>query len=71
MSLLPPSSPKSPMARQDLYLQWIEKIEREGVNLTVWEEDFIESVSDQMQAGGLLTDNQGETLERIYTERTP
>ena len=49
----------------------IEAIERQGVNLTSWEEDFVESLRSQFDAGRELTDKQLETLERIYAQRTP
>jgi len=49
---------------------WIEAIEREGVNLTVWETDFIESIRLQREAGRLLSPAQAEVLERIYATRT-
>lgn len=48
----------------------LETIERMGVNLTSWEEDFIESLREQMAAGRALTERQAETLERIYAKRT-
>jgi hypothetical protein len=49
----------------------LESIERGGVNLTTWEETFIESVRSQFAGGRDLSDKQIETLERIYAEKTP
>lgn len=49
----------------------IEAIEHQGVNLTAWEEDFIESLRSQFDAGKQLSEAQLETLERIYARRTP
>lgn len=49
----------------------LEAIEHEGVNLTPWEEDFIESLRAQMDTGRPLTERQVEILERIYAKRTP
>lgn len=39
-------------------------------SLTVWEQDFVASVSRRFETGGVLTDRQFETLERIYAEKT-
>ena len=49
----------------------LEAIEHQGVNLTTWEEEFVESLRSQFNAGRELTEKQVETLERIYAERTP
>lgn len=49
----------------------LEAIEHQGVNLTVWEEGFVESLRTHFDAGGVLSDRQLETLERVYAERTP
>lgn len=38
--------------------------------LTKWEADFTESVLDQYQRFGKLTERQFEILERIYAEKT-
>jgi hypothetical protein len=49
----------------------LEAIERTGVNLTVWEESFVESLRTQRNAGRALSEKQVEILERIYADRTP
>jgi hypothetical protein len=49
----------------------LEALEHYGVNLTVWEEQFIEDIRHQMDAGRTLTPRQVETLEAIYAKRTP
>jgi hypothetical protein len=49
----------------------LETIERNGVNLTVWEESFVESLRTQRSAGRDLSEKQLQMLERIYAERTP
>lgn len=56
---------------RDEQLRMLETIEREGVNLTEWEETFIPSLRRQIDAGRPLTEKQAEQLERIYAERTP
>lgn len=47
----------------------IEKVNEEGVNLTAWEKQFMESITDYFDRGGTLSESQIEHLERIYTER--
>lgn len=48
----------------------LETIERMGVNLTPWEEDFIESLRAHLNAGKKLSERQVDILERIYAKRT-
>ncbi len=50
---------------------WLDKVSTEGKELTKWEEDFIESITEQFAKRGSLSDKQEEILERIYTEKTP
>lgn len=38
--------------------------------LTKWEENFVESVSDQIERRGFATERQFETLTKIYEEKT-
>jgi len=49
---------------------WFKEIEETGVNLTKWEQDFVESVKVQYQERGKLSEKQQEILERIYVDRT-
>lgn len=62
--------PLSAADRRELQEHWLETIEHEGVNLTTWEEDFIESIRSRMDAGQELSERQAETLEAIYAKRT-
>ncbi len=39
--------------------------------LTPWETSFMESITDQFDRSGRLSDRQVEILERIYAEKTP
>ncbi|HXD20116.1 MAG TPA: hypothetical protein VN654_24040 [Vicinamibacterales bacterium] len=55
--------------REDLNTM-LEAIERQGVNLTSWEETFVDSLRVRFDAGHQLTEKQVEALERIYAERT-
>lgn len=50
---------------------WLDQIEQNGRGLTKWEEDFVESVSEQFIDTGSISDKQEEILERIYAEKTP
>jgi len=45
-------------------------LESPSRELTKWEEDFIASLSEQLQRRGDLSDRQIEILDRIYTEKT-
>ncbi len=57
--------------KEDDLQDWIEKILTEGRNVTKWESSFVESVADQLDRSSHLSPDQIDTLERIYTERTP
>lgn len=48
---------------------WIDRINDEGVNLSDWEKQFMESVTDQFGRRGTISDKQEEIVERIYTEK--
>lgn len=48
----------------------IETTNDEGRNLTQWETDFMESITEQFEKHGRLSVNQVATLEKIYTART-
>lgn len=41
------------------------------MDLSQWELEFMESVTEQFERCGKLSAKQAEILERIYTERTP
>jgi len=50
---------------------WLDKISTEGKGLTKWEENFIESIKEQFEKRGTLSDRQEEILEKIYTDKAP
>ncbi len=50
---------------------WIECVNTEGRNLSAWEVNFMESITDQFERAGSLSERQREILERIYAEKTP
>ncbi len=49
---------------------WLDALERPRRPLTTWETDFVESISEQFDARGSISDKQQDTLERIYAEKT-
>ena len=55
----------------DTWSGWVAAIRADGVNLTKWEEDFVESVAGLLERRGTLSERQAEILERIYADRTP
>lgn len=63
------------MTRVDpyMYRQWLDEILQRGVNLTPYEADFVESLSQRYPDGEepRLSAKQASVLERIYTERVP
>lgn len=59
------------MPTNDELKEWIKIIQEEGHDLSVWEENFVESISEQLDKKGFLSERQIEVLERIYSEKTP
>jgi hypothetical protein len=55
----------------DVIRSWIESIQDNGRGLSKWEQDFVESVAEQMERSNSVSDRQEEILERIYAEKTP
>jgi hypothetical protein len=51
--------------------EWIEAVNEGGKGLTQWEISFMESITDQLERKGTLSERQIEILERIYAEKTP
>lgn len=65
---------KKPWRRDDKreqWREWCDMILAMGRNLTAWEQDFIESIDQQLTQGRSLSDRQVEILEQIYAEKTP
>ena len=56
--------------RKKVIADWFKSIEETGVNLTKWEQDFVESVKEQFEKKGSLSEKQQEILERIYADKT-
>lgn len=47
---------------------YLDTLSRSG-NLTKWEEEFVDSVTEQFERRGTLSDKQIGTLEKIYGEK--
>ena len=45
--------------------EWVEACAGSG-KLSSWEQDFIDSIGDQLDRGGTLSERQVEVLEKIY-----
>ena len=56
---------------KEVIAQWIATINEEGRNLSKWETDFMESVTEQFEERGSVSEKQQELIERIYAEKTP
>lgn len=54
----------------DVLLDWVEEITQNGKDLTPWEDDFVESIGDQLARTSKVSQKQQEILERIYAEKT-
>lgn len=50
---------------------WIKSINEDGINLSKWEEDFMESITEQFERSKRVSDKQEEIIERIYTDKVP
>lgn len=48
----------------------VQHVDNHGENLTQWEIDFVESLTQQLLAGGRLSKKQRERLEEIAEEKT-
>ena len=55
---------------QTIWRSWIDACLTEATKpLSKWEQDFIQSISDDLTFKGTLSEKQVEVLERIYTEK--
>lgn len=53
------------------HVEWVRVIQEQGTGLSKWEQDFVESVGDQLTSGRYLSEKQADILERIYADKTP
>lgn len=51
--------------------QWLDAIRDDSDGLTKWEQDFVDSITEQFAQRGSISERQQEILERIYAEKTP
>ena len=54
----------------EIIKHFLRELELPAKELTKWERDFIDSISDQFDRRGSLSDKQFEILENIYAEKT-
>lgn len=54
----------------DVIAHFLHELETPARDLTPWETNFIESISEQFDRRGTLSEKQFEILERIYAEKT-
>lgn len=48
----------------------LQALETPSKELTKWEENFLESIAEQFETKGSLSERQQEILDRIYSEKT-
>ena len=51
--------------------EWIETVNDLGRNLTDWEIQFMESITDKFYRTDHISDREEEILEGIYADKTP
>lgn len=66
---MPNSNPQQEQ-RYHFIQHMLQALETPSKDLTKWEEDFTQSVRQQFNVRGTLTDRQVEILDGIYTEKT-
>lgn len=54
------------IANPEVIKAYIDQVNNEGRNLTKWEEDFMESITEQFELENWISNKQEEILERIY-----
>lgn len=55
---------------KEVIREWIKLVNDEGHDLTKWEEDFMESITQQFYETASISDRQEEILETIYANKT-
>ena len=64
-----PQAPKS-TDRQEIIQRMLEALQTPVKDLTKWEENFLESVTEQFESRRSLSDRQFEILDELYNEKT-
>jgi len=62
--------PNQPNQRE-VIKSMLEALETPSKDFTQWEAAFLESIAEQFETKGTLSERQFEILDRIYTEKTP
>lgn len=62
--------PPSKTPQQELIEEMLNKLDTPSKELTKWEENFLESINEQYQQRGSLSERQFDVLDRIYSEKT-
>lgn len=60
---------KTPKTKETI-AHFLSELESPSRPLTEWENNFLESITEQFTSRGTLSDRQFETLERIYADKT-
>lgn len=61
-----------PKFDKEVHVGWVETILNEGINLTEWEQNFVNDLHERFEHNMRLTSRKQEViLERIYADRTP
>ena len=55
-----------PQDKQEAWREMIDRCANNPNRLTEWERNFIDSISDQLDNSGHLSEKQAEILDRIY-----
>lgn len=62
--------PADALRRKKQIQEMLDALQTPSKELTKWEENFLESLAEQFETRGTLSDRQFEILDRIYTEKT-
>lgn len=57
--------------KKEVIRDWIERCMDEARGLNAWEVQFLESISEQFDLRGSLSEAQEDKLEQIYVEKVP
>lgn len=57
--------------KPEVIKHWIDSINNDGINLSKWEKDFMEFITEQFELRNSISDKQEEIVERIYTDKVP
>ena len=55
---------------REILEKWLSAINEDGKGVTIWEQEFCDSLDSQLTDFGRISEKQEQILERIYAERT-